>query len=71
MLRITNIWFVIKKKSSVLSISFPYCSKSKCALIFIIFSHWFCVLHLLTRGFEAKRLKKKSRKRNYFMIFLI
>lgn len=60
MLRITNIWFVIKKKKvqcypfpspfpTVRSQSVPY------SLIFIIFSHWFCVLHLLTRGFEAKR----------------
>lgn len=34
---------------TVRSQSVPY------SLIFIIFSHWFCVLHFLTHDFEAKR----------------
>lgn len=61
MLRITNIWFVIKK-CSVLSISFsfPYCSKSKCALFPDIYHILSLVLRFtfVNTRFWGKALKK-------------
>lgn len=55
-----------------ISFSFPYCSKSKCALFPDIYHILSLVLRLtfVNTRFWGKALKK-SRKRNYFMIFLI